>query len=56
MMFGLIILALAMLFVIVGVLASLAFGRGRRHGSSNHDGPETNLNIRAMIDDPWKKH
>ena len=54
MMFGLVILAL--LFVIVVVLSSLVFNRGRRYGSSNHDGPETNLNIRSMIDDPWKKH
>lgn len=45
-------------FIMVVILASIAAaasGRKARHTSGKYDGPETNLNIRALFDDSLKK-
>ncbi|MBV8638760.1 MAG: hypothetical protein JO322_11825 [Candidatus Eremiobacteraeota bacterium] len=44
------------LFVILAMIAAIAPLRRARNNARDNDGPETNLNIRALFDDTWKKH
>lgn len=47
--------ALIMVLILVVVAAAASGRKARYKASSKYGGPETNLNIRALFDDPWKK-
>ncbi len=50
-----IVTSVFVMFVILGMIVAVSPRRRMRNNFRHGDGQETNLNIRALIDDPWKK-